>query len=192
MKSVVDRIALMDEAATSPVEVSSADLESVKKLARRLLEVEREINDHTMQLALLVKEREKLRIRELPEVMSQLRITSIGIDNRVVEIDSIVEARPPKDPTNWRKTIEILTDMKEAGGIKRSLQVDLPKGDAVAEEKVLEALRALDITLNPIITASIHWKTYQSIIERLIRAGCDLPKDTMGIFVGHMARVVEE
>lgn len=183
-------IALMEEAATEAVLVDKADLASIVSKANRLVEVEAEIANLHAQLALLGKERERLRIIELPEMMFANGMTSVGVADRVVSIETAIQARAPK--ARMTECINYLIDIGEGGIVSRALELDLPKGDAVMEDKVCNAIRKVSKKLNPRIVPSIHWASYEAVMKRLVKAGQDIPKEMLGVFVGHIALVSDK
>lgn len=185
-------IELMEEASREEYTRDPATLENVHVRAERLVALERELNDLAETEKKLKKERERLRIRELPEMMAELKMTSIGINNRVVAIEPLIQATLPKEPDKLVLAIEWVEDAKEGGCVKRALELDLPKGDAVMEQRVIDALLAVDPRLSPRVTPTIHHSTYTALCKRLVRAGVDLPKDLLGVFVGSIARVQED
>jgi len=170
---------------------SAASLEQVKTKAQRLIELENELSDIAIREKQLKKERAQIRIRDLPEMMFELGLTSIGVGNKVVEIEDMIEGKLPKEPEPLKAACDWLVDNREGGVIKRKLELELPKGDAVMEQRVVDALNAISPKLDPRVVPTVHFKTYEALCKRLVRSGAEIPKDVLGIFVGHIARVKE-
>ena len=185
-------IALMEQAAADKTPVTQVDLATIVAKAKRLVEIEMELDDLAAQATKLSKERESLRIHELPEMMFANDMTSVGVGNKVIVIEPIVEASVPKEPERLERVVNYLVDIGEGGNIKRALQLDLPKGDAAMEDKICTAIRTIAVGLNPRITPSIHAQTYKAIMRRLVKSGRDLPRDLLGVFIGHIARVEDK
>ena len=184
-------VALLESAATEVSPRPKADLDQIMTKASRLIAIEQELDDLAETEKRLKKEREAIRIHELPEMMFSLEMTLIGVGNKIVKIEPMIQAALPKEPVALQAACNWLVDNKEGGVIKRQLECALPKGDALMEAKVLEALKAVSPTLAPAITPTVHYQTYLALCRRLVTAGKDVPKDLLGIFVGHIARVVE-
>ncbi len=183
-------VALLESAAAAEAPPAPpADLEQVKAKAARLVAIEQELDDLAETEKRLKKEREAIRIHELPEMMFSLEMTLIGVGNKVVEIEPMIQATLPKESTALQAACNWLVDNKEGGVIKRQLNLDLPKGDAVMEAKVVTALNAVDPGLAPRVIPTVHYQTYLALCRRLVQSGKDVPKDVLGIFVGHIARV---
>lgn len=185
-----ENILLMQEAAREARPVIGS-LDEVKAKAARLVAIEAELANMAKREQDLKKERERIRTSELPSMMFQLEITSIGVSNRTVLIGPNIQASLPKDADKRDVALKWIIDAKEGGIIKRSLELDLPKGDAVIEHRIVDALRKVHSSLNPRIEASIHHSTYVALARRLAASGKPFPADVLGIFVGQIAWVEE-
>jgi hypothetical protein len=179
---------------TEPTNVKTpVDLKYVQDKARRLVTIEDRLEELKVEEAQLKEEQRQIRIFQLPEAMFELEIKPaiIGVGNRVVEVEALVTASLPstEDPDKRMKAINAVVDMGLGGNVKRSLEIDLPKGDAIMEHRVIDALRAVSKDLKPRINASIHHKTYTSMISKLIASGKAIDRDLLGVWVGNIARV---
>jgi hypothetical protein len=183
--------------ATEPTNVKTpVDLKYVQDKARRLVTIEDRLEELKVEEAQLKEEQRQIRIFQLPEAMFELEIKPaiIGVGNRVVEVEALVTASLPstENPEARQRAIDYVVDLKLGGNIKYALEVDLPKGDAIMQHRVLDAIRAVNKDLNPRINASIHHKTYTSMISKLIASGKVIDKDLLGVWVGNIARVRKE
>lgn len=187
----VDIAELMEEAAASNEPPPTADLEQVMAKAKRLIEIETELEELSEKEKKLKKERELVRIKQLPDMMFSLNMTSVGIGNRTVKIEPMIQANLPKDPTKKIVALNTLVDMKEGGVISRNIALHLPKGDAVVAEKTMDFLKLQFPSLLPELQDYVHPQTYLALCKRLIKSGVEVDKDKLGIYVGQIARVEE-
>ena len=187
---MIDDTDLMAEAAAEQDEHRDpASLEKVRELGARLIAVEREIEDAEELVSRLKKEREEIRIRKMPAQMFELKLTVLGIDNHVLTLDSLVTGSLPKSADERAKAIEWLGDHGHGGAIKRLLSLDLPKGDAVTEHKVLDALAEVAPSLQPEVKYDIYPSTYGKLCRDIVAHGEEAPYETLGIYVGSIVRM---
>jgi hypothetical protein len=179
---------------TSPTDAKTPiDLKYIQDKARRLVTIEDRLEELKIEESQLKEEQRQIRIFQLPEAMFELDIKPpiIGVGNRVVEVEPLVTASLPstEDPKRREKAMNYVIDLKLGGNIKYTLQLDLPKGDAITQHKVIDALKAVSFDLNPRIETTIHHKTYTSMISKLIAAGKVIDRELLGVWVGNIARV---
>lgn len=185
-------------AADQQSELEPASLDAVKKKGRELVQCEADLVHAEEEVKRLKKLREDLRIKELPELFFKLGITMLGgIDgtNCVLRKEPLIQATLSKEPESREKAINWLVDNKHGGSVKRSLSLDLPKGDAVAEHKVVAAILALakkGYNLKPVVTYDVHYQTYLALCKRLVQSGSVIPLDVLGIYVGSIVRMDTE
>jgi hypothetical protein len=189
-----DQAGTGDNNSTDPTETKTPfDLKYIQDKARRLVTIEDRLEELAVEESQLKEEQRQIRIFQLPEAMFELDIKPpvIGVGNRVVEVEPLVTASLPstEDPDKRQKAINYVVDLKLGGNVKYALEVDLPKGDAIMQHKVLDAIRSVSRDLNPRINASIHHKTYTSMISKLIASGKVIDRELLGVWVGNIARV---
>ena len=183
---MLDPIELMAQSVQTPDE---SELQAVKRLAARLITIENEIEDCEARISDLKKEREEVRIRTLPGIMFELGINSITVDNHSCTLEPMVQASLPKDPEQREKAVAWMVDNGHGGIVKREMKIDLPKGDAITEEVVRDAVRdaAPDV---PVATKyNVHHSSYSALIRQLVREGAPIPTDLLGVYVGSIVRV---
>lgn len=181
-----DPIDMMARAVTAPEE---SDLKAVKRLAARLVQIEDEILECETRIASLKKEREDVRVKTLPGIMFELGIDSVTIDNHHCTLEPLVQATLPKDPEQREKAVEWMEMNGHGGIIKREMKVDLPKGDAVAEELVRDAVREAAPGIAVATNYNVHHSSYSALIRQLVRQGVSIPTDLLGVYVGSIVRV---
>lgn len=181
-----DNISILEaDAAARP----KADLGALRAKAARLCAIESELAELAETEKRLKKEREDLRIHQLPELMFEMDMTLIGVGDKVVELEDMIQASFPKEPERIEAAVNWLVDNREGGVIKRALALELPKGDAVIERKVLDAIVGVSPALRPEVRPTVHFQTYLALCRRLVRSGATIPLDVLGVFVGHIVRV---
>lgn len=126
----------------------------------------------------------ELRIYVLPQRMQDEGVSQFGIGNQRIERKSAIAASLPKnDPVKRRKIFDLLLKLNQGGVIARVLSLALPKGDAVAEHKALEALRETLPGMIPQVEETIHHMTYTALAKRLIESGTADPDDLNAVVV---------
>jgi hypothetical protein len=124
--------------------------------------------------------------------MNNIDTPSIGVGNHKVVTEPWIKATLPVDPTKRKAAINFLIDNGHGGVVNYALEVDFPKGDAVLEQRILDAITAVDAKLRPHVTPSIHHSTYSAICRKLIQtSGKPVPKEILGIYVATKAIVTE-
>ena len=180
----------------SPADQDTANdaLNYIKKKAADLIACEDQIEETENQLKILKEQQRKLRLEELPQIMFEQAMTSIGVlvgnHNVIVQIEPLVNASLPKDPDRRAKALQWLVDNQLGGNIKRNLEVELPKGNEVMEHLVIDALSELGLEAS--IDATVHHSTYSSLCRKLVESEKIIPKDVLGIYVANIARVIKE
>lgn len=183
---MTDAVELMAQAAA---EAPVADLQEVKRLAARLIQIEDEIKDCEERISAAKKEREDIRVKTLPGIMFELGIDRVSIDNHNCSLEPLVQATLPKDPEARQNAVDWLVDNGHGGIVKRELTVDLPKGDALTEELVRDAVRAAAPELVVATTYNVHHSSYTALAKQLVKKGVAVPTDLLGVFVGSIVRV---
>jgi hypothetical protein len=182
-------------AADQQSELEPASLDAVKRMGKELVKCEADLAHAEEEVKRLKKLREDLRIKQLPEMFFKLGITMLGgIDgtNCVLRKEPLIQATLSKEPEPREQAINWLVDNKHGGSVKRSLYLDLPKGDAVVEHKVVAALRKVAPSLVPVVEYDVHYQTYLALCKRLVQSGAKIPLDVLGIYVGSIVRMDTE
>jgi hypothetical protein len=169
------------------------DLDYVKTKAARLVAIEDKLEEMAEEIERLEEEQKQIREFQLPEAIFELGLDPpiVGVGNRIVEIEPLILASLPKEdnPQAREKALNYVIDLGLGGNIKRALELDLPKGDAIMERKVVDALNAISKALKPHIKTTIHHMTYTAMVKGLVRAGTLFDKDKLNAMVGSIARV---
>ena len=167
-----------------------ATLDDVKRSVESLIALDTKISELESELEKSKREFKEISETILPPLMFELELSDFRSGNVKVALESVIGAKLPTELEARRAAIDWLVDRGEGGAVKRQLEVFLPKGDAVMEEKVVDALLAVDKNLSPTITPTIHHSTYAAICRRLVqKGGEDLPLEKLGIFVGSKVTV---
>lgn len=191
---MTDADVLSKIAAEQQAELEPASLEDVKKRGLDLVECEVDLALAEEEVKRLKKLREDLRVKILPEMFFKLGITVVGIDgtNHILRKEPLIQASLPKEPEPRERAINWIVDNKHGGSVKRSLSLDLPKGDAVIEHKVVAALKKVAPSLVPVVEYDVHYQTYLALCKRLVQSGAKIPLETLGIYVGSIVRMEED
>lgn len=165
----------------------AATIPNAKKLAKELVDIMDRIGLIKEEQAQLELRRNHIRFVELPSVMNELEIESLGVDNHVITMTVNIQASLPKDPEKRTATLDWLNAHGHGGSIKQEIAADLPKGDDATAQLALEKLQEIGVPAR--LETSVHYQTYLAIAREIVRSGEVAPLDMMGIFIGQMAVV---
>lgn len=167
-------------------------LRQLKWLAKKLIEADMRVADAEAELSKLKADRERLRRFQIPELMMELGLDSFSADNHSLTMTTSVTATLPKDPDKRAAAIDWLVNNGHGGIIKRTLTVELPKGDAVAEAVLIDAVHEAAPDLHPDVAYNAHHSTYAALMRGLVKKGALLPTDMLGVSIENLAKVVEK
>lgn len=165
----------------------AATLDNIRQQASRLVDIENTLEEMKTLTAQLTTERHHIRQVELPRMMQELSLTSVGIGNHKVELAVLVEASLPKDPAKRMKALSWLIQHGHGGAIRRLLSVDLPKDNDALVEQAVDVLESISLT--PTVDHSVHPQSYKALCREIVTSGEAAPLEDLGIFVGQIAKV---
>ena len=157
------------------------DLQNFVTLNKRLTQLEQDIEQATITLKQLARERDNLKLVEIPELMNELDVPKINIsmDGKDYEISrkenfyaSISKDRKPL-------VVEWLRANGHDGLIRNELIADVPKGkDNVASEayKILE-----DLGFNVTRETNVHTGSFKALVKDELEKGSDVPLEELGV-----------
>lgn len=187
-----DMLRLLAEESDSRDAPPQADLENVKAYAKKLVDLENQIESLEDDILKLKRERENLRRFVLPTMLESLGVEAIVANNRECRLHQLVSATLPKDKSMREAAINWLVDNGHGGAVKRALSVDLPKGDAIAEELLKDAIRNTSPNLAVDVSYGVHHSTYTALAKQLVREGKVFPAELLGISVSSIVKVSED
>jgi hypothetical protein len=164
-----------------------ATLPNIRSHAQRLVEIETRLEELALSNKELIAERNHLRQVELPRMLQELELTSIGVGNHVVELQTQIEASLPKDPAKRLAALTWLIANGHGGTVKRLLTLDLPKNNDALVEQAVDVLEAISLT--PTVDYTVHHASYKALCREIVRSGQPAPLDDLGVFVGKIAEV---
>jgi hypothetical protein len=179
-----DPISIKRTPVDAPV---AATIPNARALALELVSIENRIEEVNRELKALKGRHNQIRMVELPSILNELELTSIGVGNHTITLTTLVDATLSKDPERRTAALDWLHRNGHGGVLKQSLIANLPSGDDVAAMQAITALD--DIGLNAYIDRSIHPQTYKALAREIVRSGQVAPMELLGIFVGNIAVV---
>ena len=185
----------MEESLPSVTLQPAASLGLLKAQCRRLFELEQQAADLDKQDSMISAEITRLVHDTLPMIMAELEIEAITVSNHEVVLEPFVVASLPKENLEARKaTLDYLVNSGNGGSITRQIIIDLPKGDAIAEQELLEAIKQFaHCYTSLVVNENVHHSTYTSLMKKLVAAGTEgMPEHkTLGLHIGQIVKVVD-
>lgn len=165
----------------------SATIANARALAQELVNLENRADELNQEQKALQHRYNAIRMVELPAILHELELTSIGIGNHTIALTTQVEASLSKDPERRAKALDWLSKNGHSGVLKQALIADLPKGDDAAAMMAVDALNALGFPAR--VDYSVHPQTYKALAREIVRSGQVAPLELLGIYIGNIAIV---
>jgi hypothetical protein len=159
---------VMNELEADGQEVVSTDLNDLRALAHKQLELEAEVSKHEAALKDAKERLKKVQESDLPNALKAAGMTTFGLDNGMtVSYDEDLKVSVPK-----KNKAAVIKQMKEWGytaNVANLLTVDLGKGnDNVA--KALSA-QAEEMGVTAILSEDIATGTVKAALNKRIKEG---------------------
>lgn len=181
----IDLLADAQHEADLATKTDSDKLDTLKGHAKRQIELEDEIEALGKQMADRQKELNELRTNTLPLAFNALQLTSIGVGNTLVRVETGVDARLPnieKEPEKRKEAIEWLVENKHSGIIKVFMECQFGKGDFDLAMTISEYIKK-KYKLPVIVTESVHASTYKALMKDILLVKNEIvPEEKLGVF----------
>ncbi len=179
------------------------DLKEATELAARMLSLENEIIQQTLKLKQLSEAHREIETVQLPELMNELNLKKFTLGTgHEIEIKKIVKAALPTvgaiEKAKGDKKEELIARLNEGLTFIRSQK----NGESLIKHMVaLEFSKGMDSLVSEFITkaeelqiphkdqSTVHPATLSKFIEELMEQGVNVPKGTLGVFSGQVAKV---
>lgn len=182
----------MEDWGVEETPVDELRLNNLKRLAKDLVLIDMRIAEAEEELKRMKTDRERLRRFRIPELMTELGIDSVTADNHTCELVTDVTATLPKEPDRKDAAINWLVNHGHGGIVKRTVTVELPKGDAMAEAILLDAIHEATPSLLPEVAYNAHHSSYAALMRNLVKKGELIPTETLNVNIERLAKVVEK
>lgn len=181
----IDLLADAQHEADLSAKTDSDKLDTLKGHAKRQVELEDEIEALGKQMADRQKELNELRVKTLPLAFAALQLTSIGVGNTLVRVETGVDARLPnedKEPEKRKKAMQWLVDNKHSGVIKVYMECQFGKGDFDLAMTISEYIKK-KYKLPVVVSESVHAATYKALMRDLLLTKNEIvPEEDLGVF----------
>ena len=168
--------------------LSSVDAEETKNLSslvQQLNEVSRKVEMCEDNLKVLKKERQRLSMETIPELMDEMGIERLDVDGATVTLKPFVSA---SIPTNRRQ--EAYTWLREHGLddiIKNDVILSFGRGEDNVAGSLMGELE--ERGLHPESKTHIHSMTLKAFVKERVEKGLPIDLDMFGAFVARTADV---
>lgn len=181
----IDLLADAQHEADLATKTDSDKLDTLKGHARRQIELEDEIAALAKQMEASQKELNELRVKTLPLAFAALQLTSIGVGNTLVRVETGVDARLPnadKEPDKRKKAMEWLVENKHQGIIKVFMECQFGKGDFELAMTIAEYIKK-KYKLPVIVSEAVHAAAYKALMRDLLLNKNEIvPEEDLGVF----------
>lgn len=181
----IDLLADAQHEADLATKTDSDKLDTLKGYAKRQVELEDEIDALQRQMERRQKELNELRTNTLPLAFNALQLTSIGVGNTMVRVETGVDARLPnvdKEPEKRKKAIEWLVEKKHSGIIKVFMECQFGKGDFDLAMTIANYIKK-KYKLPVVVSEAVHPATYKALLKDLLLVKNEIvPEETLGVF----------
>jgi hypothetical protein len=160
------------------VEVTT-DLGEVSKLAKRQLELQKEVEELEKALEIKKKQLDSVQREDLPSLMSSLGLKSFTLDSgQSVNVKHEVKASIPK--ANQEEAFSWLTENGGGALIKNEITALFKMGEAEKADELLNLLT--DQGFRAERKKNVHPQSLVAFIKERLEEGEDVPFDLLGVF----------
>jgi len=171
-----------------PAEIGLAPLAEIVKSAERAVLLERIAAEMEEELTKVRKELNDLKFVRIPDAMAEAGLTSFALkDGSKVKVEDFVQGSLPKDPLQRALAVSVLESHDGAALIRNQVVVPFEKKDHNRAIHLARELEDRGLTVN--VTHDVHAQTLQAFVREKLRAGEQLPWESLGIFVGRRAKI---
>lgn len=181
-----DILAMMEDevSSTATQKLGGSALSAVSILARKMRDMEQEIDDAEKVLSSLKKQYLKLTDEELPAALEELGIAEMKLDDgSKIKLTQIYGASIPVE-----RREEAFSWLRENGYddiIKNTVACSFGRGEDDKAAKFTDSIRRMGLA--PDTKTEVHAMTLKAFVRERVETGDELPMDLFGAFVGQRA-----
>jgi hypothetical protein len=124
--------------------------------------------------------------QRIPELMACLRMEKMTWNGWSINIKDFISGSLPKDQAKKEAAINWLKENEGGGLIKTEVKVNFGRGE---EERAAEAAQRLkDLGLEPSSNMTVHPSTLQAFARERVKNGESIDAETLGLYVGRVAK----
>lgn len=165
---------------------SDSELAKIRDLSERQLRIERELLDLEAALAAKKKELQEVAEHLLPEAMDSAGLTEFtNLNGDKIKVDDVIRCHISKD--RQEDAYQWLRNNDAGELIKNEVSVVFGRGQDDAANEV--AVQLIKEGYDPIVKSTVNWQTLNAWAKEQVRAGANLPADTLGLYVGRITKV---
>lgn len=177
----------------APIVASEDSLTRARELATRYHQLLAEIEGIRAVLSERSEELQRLQYRELPDLFSEVGISSVGVDGAVIEVVPFYKANIAADwPQERRDRAFNWLESNEAGDIiGTTVTVAFQRGQIELARQLEASLREQPWANSnpPVLQRSVPWNTLTALVRERLEQGKETPLEDLGATVGRVARV---
>ena len=164
-------------------------LSRLRQSLAELLDMEKLVEQMEDDLKAAKQSLQLLRTGRIPDLMSEVGVSSMTIDDKTIDLGDFVSGSLPKDPEKRRRAIAWLESEGADGLIKTEVAVEFGRNqhdDALSLSNVLR-----NDGYAPLVTSSIAPQTLLKFARDRLAAGEPIDFEVLGLYTGKIAKVKE-
>lgn len=167
-------------------EQSQGDINTVRKLAEELRDIETQINELEETTKLLKKRGDELRFEEIPDAMGDLGMERIALaDGFTVKIGDLVTGSLPKDPEKRKRALELIDSYDASSLCKNVVSMEFGRSEHNQALSLAAELREQGHKAD--VKTDIHHSTLCSFVRERMKKGEPVDAEALGVFVRRKA-----
>lgn len=200
---------LTEEAEQSPV-ASDEQVARIRTKAGELLQVESELRDLEEKQKQLSQRRNELRHKELPDLLSEFGLDSLGLP-QAGEYGADLVSTPyyhaniaaEWDPEQRQAAFEYLDSIEAGDLVKNIVTLSFSREESELAAAYLEILRGTELRTmleaklgrrinwmpEPVVDRTVPWNTLTAFVKEQIESGASLDLEKLGATVGSVAKI---
>ena len=178
---------LMEEAMDGVSAPSAVELASIESLVNRALELTRELETIDEYAKKLKAELHVITSTQLVDVLASAGVSEFKTKDVKVSVKDFISGSLPKEEHARSQALQWIESVGAADIIKNHLEMDFDKKQDNLAGQVEEFLEGLGVEFHR--QRDVHHSTLKSFANERMKAGEDLPLETLGLYAGRKAEI---
>lgn len=169
-------------------EVDNFALTGISNLAKKQVELEREIAELEDKIKSKKEEHRQVSQVDLPEAMAEIGMQDFTLDSgHKISVKPFYNCSIPKD--KYDEAMDWLRDNGHGDLIKNTISVDFGKGEDSAAVQFKTSLQEQGTSYTD--KTGVHPQTLRAFVREQVESGRPLPLDLLGVFIGQQTSIKE-
>jgi hypothetical protein len=156
-------------------------------MSKELLKMEELVEQAEEDLKAMKSSLQLLRTGRIPDMMNEIGISSITVDDRVIEVSDFVSGSLPKDPEKRARAIAWLDSVGAGGLLKTEVTVEFGRNQHNEALSLAGELREKGHAMD--VTSNVAPQTLLKFARDKLKAGEPIDFEALGLYTGKIAKV---